>query len=73
MSTLKIKCSYKCCRKELDGPYGTPGVALSRSDSKTLICTSCGIREAFMGKDLPVGKFLTDLSICNLPVQETGK
>jgi len=42
-------CAYQDCCKQLPGPYGSAGVSLSRRDNKTLICSDCGIREAFLG------------------------
>lgn len=30
------------CKAALPGPYGTPGVSLSRRDNKTLLCSTCG-------------------------------
>lgn len=40
------RCAYTHCNKLLPGPYGTPGVAMSRFDNKTNICSVCGQREA---------------------------
>lgn len=40
------RCAYEDCLAPLPGPYGTPGVSLSRADSETLICSRCGTREA---------------------------
>lgn len=41
------RCAYKDCRRVLpgDGRCG-PGISLSRLDSKTAICSDCGVREA---------------------------
>lgn len=41
-----LNCGYADCGKQLPGPYGTPGVSLSRADNKTLLCSDCGLREA---------------------------
>lgn len=35
------------CGCKLPGPYGAVGVSLARRDNKTLICSACGVREAF--------------------------
>lgn len=43
--TLKVKCAN--CSASLPGPYGTPGVSLARFDNQTLLCSECGIAEAF--------------------------
>ena len=40
------RCAYTDCRAPLSGPFGTPGVSLSRADNETLICSGCGRREA---------------------------
>jgi hypothetical protein len=39
-------CAYPDCSEPLPGPYGKPGVAMSRADNHTLICSRCGTREA---------------------------
>lgn len=47
-----LYCGNASCGHLLPGPYGTPGVSMSRADSKTLLCSDCGTREAltnFMG------------------------
>lgn len=40
------RCAYADCCAPLPGPYGTPGVSLSRADGQTFICSGCGTREA---------------------------
>lgn len=38
-------CAYLDCKAPIPATFGA-GVARSRVDSKTLICSKCGIREA---------------------------
>lgn len=47
------RCAYTRCGKPIPPTYGVPGVSLSRTDSKTLICSACGTAEALLGKNLP--------------------
>lgn len=44
-----IPCGYSDCDRFCPPTYGKPGVALSRFDNKTLICSHCGVAES-MGK-----------------------
>lgn len=55
MAATKIThatCAYWDCLRPLPTPppgrslFAQPGVALSRADSKTAICSDCGVREA---------------------------
>lgn len=46
----KIACGYSDCEMTIPPKYGKPGVALSRHDNKTLICSDCGLAEALSGK-----------------------
>src|SRR5690606_33958777 len=45
VSGANTRCNN--CGVKLPGPYGTPGVALSRRDNHTLLCSNCGMLEAF--------------------------
>lgn len=38
-------CAYKDCEKDIPSEYGQPGVALSRVDRRTLICSHCSLSE----------------------------
>ena len=49
-----LLCAYRDCRRVLPGSDG-PGVSLSRADSKTVICSDCGVREAFQPALLTTG------------------
>lgn len=42
-------CGYSDCKNTVT-KYGRPGVAMSRYDNKTLICSQCGLLEAFGNK-----------------------
>lgn len=57
-----VVCAYPDCRVVLPGPYGTPGVSMSRRGGDSiLICSACGVREALapeVMERLP-GKFKT--------------
>lgn len=44
---ISLYCGNAWCGAKLPGPYGTPGVSLSRFDNKTLLCSDCGTLEAF--------------------------
>lgn len=50
---VQTHCAYRDCKRKLPVPkkgqsqYGMRGVSLSRADSKTIICSRCGEREAF--------------------------
>lgn len=43
--TKELRCAYKDCKVLLPGTVGA-GVSTSRLDSRTLICSKCGVREA---------------------------
>lgn len=60
ITTKKTACA-NCCAS-LPGPYGTPGVSLARFDNKTLLCSKCGIAEAFSNarEVIPVSKWFQD-------------
>jgi hypothetical protein len=49
------RCARCACL--LAGPYGEAGVALSRKDNATLLCSGCGLIEALedYGRDLAPG------------------
>lgn len=40
-------CGYRDCRAEIPNRYGAQGVSMSRYRSSVLICSKCGVREAF--------------------------
>lgn len=50
VTSEKISCGYKDCDARIPPKYGKPGVALSRHDNKTLVCSNCGMAEALSGK-----------------------
>lgn len=54
MKTKVIRCNT--CNVVLPGPYGTPGVAMSRTLSGVLLCSYCGTAEALHDASLIVGK-----------------
>ena len=45
ISSKEVYCAD--CGAFLPGPYGTPGVSMARTRKNTLLCSDCGVIEAF--------------------------
>jgi len=51
-----LRCAYKDCQKVLEARVG-PGIALSRRDNKSAVCSECGTKEALLPTAMAAKEF----------------